>query len=96
MPVFEWTVNVGNLIQIGAFIVMGILFFAQIRSDISVIRYQIDNLQKEQSILNQAFKQLGDILTKVAVQDERMIALYKDIDELKHGQGYIVATKDKK
>lgn len=88
-PMIDWSVNVGNILQIFAIIAGGIAVFVRISSDVRVIRHDIIALKEKQTTLNEAFVQLGLILTQVAVQDNRLQMMEKNIDELRHGQGYI-------
>jgi hypothetical protein len=46
-------------------------------------------MKTRQDDLGEAFTQLGNILTKVAVQDERLNQMAKTIDEMRHGQGFV-------
>lgn len=59
------------------------------RSDIRVIRHDLSFVEKGLQNLNEAFSQLGTILTQVAVQDNRLGMMEKAVDELRHGQGFI-------
>jgi hypothetical protein len=85
----DWTVSVGNLLQMVAMISGGLFVFFQLRTDVRVLRHDIMNIKERQTILNEAFTQLGTILTKVAVQDERLNSISDDIKELRHGEGFI-------
>lgn len=84
---------VGNAIQILSICGAGLMMFFAMRGDIRVIRHDISNLQKGQESLNEAFKQLGAILTQVAVQDTRISMIEKDVDELRHGEGFVNGHK---
>lgn len=86
---FDWTVSVGNVLTIisAAGILIGLYF--SIRSDIRILRHDFKNMDHKQNILGEAFTQLTSILKTVAVQDERINQHTKDIDELKHGKGYV-------
>lgn len=86
---FDWTISVGNIIQIGTFIGTCIWMFLSMRSDIRVIRHDLSFVEKGLQNLNEAFSQLGTILTQVAVQDNRLGMMEKAVDELRHGQGFI-------
>lgn len=89
----DWTVSVGNLLQIGAFVILGITMFLTMRGDINILRHDVQSLEKGQLILNEAFAQLGTILTQVAVQDNRLLMIEKSMDDLKHGQGFVKLPK---
>lgn len=92
-PMLDWTISVGNLLTIGMLLVTGVWAFARIASDVRVIKHEVKHLTEVQSTLGTAMLQLGGILTKVAVQEERMLMMSKKIDELSHGQGFVKALK---
>lgn len=86
---FEWTISTGNLITIAAQVGTIIWMFLSMRADISVLRSDIGHIEKRQDSLNDAFKQLGTILTEVAVQDNRLNMVERNIEEFRHGKGFI-------
>ena len=88
-PVIDWTLNVGSIIQLAVLVVGGVAAFFAVRTDVRVIRHDVGNLKQRQDDLNEAFTQLGTILTRVAVQDERLVSIERRVDELRHGQGFV-------
>lgn len=91
MLAFDWTISVGNLINVVVLVTGALMFFVNIKSDIKNIKYKVHQLTSEQQAMTEAFKQLGAILTQVAVQDTRIQHVEKQIDELRHGQGFVKA-----
>lgn len=83
IPYFDTILKVG-VITFGAF-----GFYYAIRNDISSLKVSIEHIKENQKSLQEAFSQLGSILTKVAVQDTRLSMIEKKLDELSHGQGYV-------
>lgn len=75
--------------QTAAWAVAAITFVLSIKSDVRIIRHDLRHLEEKQSMLNEAFSQLGKILTEVAVQDARLHMLEKSLDEIRHGQGFV-------
>lgn len=69
------------------------LYYA-LRNDIRSLRVDISYIKENQKSLAEAFAQLGNILTKVAVQDTRLNMVEKKLDELAHGQGFISTRKN--
>lgn len=69
--------------------VAALSFFFALRNDIISLKTDINHIKENQKSLAEAFTQLGNILTKVAVQDARLQMMEKKIDELSHGQGYV-------
>lgn len=89
LPMIDWSVSVGNLLQMLVIVIGGISVFFTLRADVRIMRHDMNNMKERQDALNEAFKQLGNILTQVAVQDQRLVQMKNEIDELRHGQGFI-------
>lgn len=81
--------NIQFLFQLGLAILAALSFFYAIRYDIKALRTDINHIKENQKSLAEAFTQLGNILTKVAVQDTRIQMIEKKLDELSHGQGFV-------
>lgn len=93
IPEFQNVVSWGAVLQILSTVVICVGGFYAIRTDISVIKNNIQHLQETQKTLTEAFSQLGKILTSVAVQDTRMSMIEKKVDELAHGEGLVGVRK---
>lgn len=86
----NWVIeNFDTIVKLSGFIAGGLAFFYALRSDISSLRGDINHIKENQKSLQEAFTQLGNILTKVAVQDTRLSMIEKKLDELSHGQGFV-------
>lgn len=59
------------------------------KNQLSLMKNDIEHLEEAQRSLAEAFKQLGRVLTSVAVQDNRLTMIEKRIDELAHGKGLV-------
>lgn len=82
---FDWTVSVGNVVGVVMWISTVIWMFAAMKADLKIVRNDIKYLQD-------AFSRLSAILTQVAVQDERITMIMKDVDDLRHGHGFVKRT----
>jgi hypothetical protein len=89
LSMIDPTISVGNLLQMLMMVGGGLWVFFQLRADVRIVKHDMSNIKERQTILNEAFTQLGTVLTKVAVQDERMNAMAKQIEEMRHGQGFV-------
>lgn len=90
---FEPTITFGLIIQT---IILGTTiytFLYNMKNQLSLMKNDIEHLEEAQRSLAEAFKQLGRVLTSVAVQDNRINMLEKRLDELAHGKG-IVADRN--
>lgn len=81
--------NFDTVLKMAVIIFGAFGFYYAIKNDISSLKSEINHVKENQRGLAEAFTQLGNILTKVAVQDARMQMLEKRVDELSHGQGFI-------
>lgn len=78
----DWTIN---LTSVGTFLVFvaGLFMHAgALRSNYQGLRLDIVDLKVE-------IKKLGDVLTKLAVQESRLDRIEEAIKELRHGEGFV-------
>jgi len=87
--VIDWTVSVGSLLQIGAFLIAGIGAFFALRTDIRILRHDMKNIQQEQIAFSENMQQLTTVLSTLAVQGSRLDRAEEMIKELRHGQGFV-------
>ena len=66
---------------------MGLLY--TMKGDILIVKNDLHYLQESHRTLTEAFRQLGKVLTQVAVQDERINSMEKRVDDIAHGKGLI-------
>lgn len=89
MPVIDYTISVSNIITVlcvtGS--VMGLLY--TMKGDIMIVKHDLHYLQESHKTLTEAFRQLGRVLTQVAVQDQRVSSIEKRVDEMAHGHGFV-------
>ena len=87
--VIDWTISVGSLLQVVAFLVTGVGAFFALRSDIKVLTNDVKNLQQEQIELAKTMREITTVMTTMAVQQVRLDRAEKTIDEMRHGQGFV-------
>jgi hypothetical protein len=76
-------------IQVAAYLIIAVIFVSAIRSDVKILRVQMEAIKDNLKILNDSMTKVGDCLTTIAVQNNRLSNLEEDIRELKHGKGFI-------
>lgn len=87
--VFEPTITFGLIIQTAILGTTIYTFLYNMKNQLLLMKNDIEHLEDAQKALAEAFKQLGTILTSVAVQDNRLTMIEKRIDELAHGKGLV-------
>lgn len=86
----DWLLEHASALLQAASILSGIIgAFLWLRVELVNLRGDINQIKEHQKTLMESLKQLNNILTQIAVQDARINMIEKDIDELRHGQGYI-------
>lgn len=81
--------NFDSILKLALAGIAAMAFFFGIKYEIQNLRGDINHIKENQRHLQEAFAQLGSILTKVAVQDTRLNMIEKKLDELAHGQGFV-------
>jgi len=94
--IIEYTISIGNLIQIAAIIGGGILVLVTLKNDVKSLKDGASNLKGDLQQMQAEIKKLGDILIKLAdirgeirVLDTRLTAAEQDVRELRHGNGFV-------
>ena len=87
--ILEYTISLGSVLQTVVYTAAAVAFFFAMRTDINILKHDMRNLQENQRAMTEALSQLGHVLTRIAVQDNRLIMLEKSIDEVKHGRGFV-------
>lgn len=72
MPVIDWTVSIGNILAVTAFVGSGIVFILAVRRDVDILSTRLKPLED-------AVVQLTSILVTLARQDVRLDAVERDL-----------------
>jgi len=78
----DYSITVGNMIEIGSILVGGLFALATIKSNVNSIKIEVNEMQTE-------IKKIGDVLINQADQNRRIIHLEEDVRELRHGRGFV-------
>ena len=87
--ILEYTISIQSALQTLIIVSTVFSFLYAMRGDLNLVKRDIRYLQDSQKALTEAFTQLSKILTAVAVQDTRIMAMEKRIEELAHGRGFV-------
>jgi hypothetical protein len=85
--VIDYTITIGNLIEIASIIGGGLMVMVTLRGDVANIKAEMGGIQLE-------VKKIGDVLITRADQNRRILHLEEDFRELHHGQGFVQTRGD--
>jgi len=78
----DYSITVGNIIEILVIAGGGIWVLIKLNSSVAVLKTDVGKMQRE-------IAKIGDVLTKLAVTENRLTNIETDIRDLRHGQGFI-------
>lgn len=98
--VIDYTITVGNLIEISSIVGGGILVLLTLKSDVKALKMgAIEQkkdakeralaLKEELTNMQDELKKIGEVLITQADQNRRILHLEDDVRELRHGRGFI-------
>jgi hypothetical protein len=82
--VIDYTITIGNLVEIAAIIGGGLMVVLTLRGDVANMKAEVGGIQQE-------IKKIGDVLITQADQNRRILHLEEDFRELRHGHGFMAA-----
>jgi len=85
--IIDYTITVGNIIEIGAIVGGGFLVLVTMRNTVSNLKEDVVDMKAE-------LRKLGEVVTTIAVTSTRLDNVEQDIRDLKHGRGFIQARAD--
>lgn len=83
--VVDYTITVGNIIEISTIVGGGLLALLTLRNT-------VNNLKTDMTDMKVEIKKVGEVLVKMAVTQTRLDNVEQDIRDLKHGRGFIQGT----
>ncbi len=101
MVAVDWSFRLGDVISVGMFAATGISAFFMMKGSIEKLTVRVGFL--EDTVKSETAKQnnkidkqsdeigrLGEIVTTQGRFDERLMTLRRDVDELRHGRGFVI------
>jgi hypothetical protein len=80
--VIDYTITIGNLVEIASIIGGGLMVMITLRGDVANMKAEVSGIQVE-------IKKIGDVLITQADQNRRILHLEEDFRELRHGHGFV-------
>jgi hypothetical protein len=94
--VVDYTITIGNIIEISAMIGGGLLVLVTLRTDVKSLKAGTKALKLDFEAMQSEIKKLGEILINLAdirgeirVLGTRITANEQDIREMRHGDGFV-------
>lgn len=90
--IIDYTITIGNLIEIASILGGGVLVMLTMRSDIAVLQKEDEVIRTDIQGIQDEIKQIGDVLITQADQSRRILHLEEEMRDLRHGRGFILST----
>jgi hypothetical protein len=87
--VVDYTITLGNIIEIGSIIGGGVLVLLTLKNDVKSLKRDFAGMQDEIKKLGEILINLADIRGEIKVLNTRVAATEQDIRELRHGDGFV-------
>ena len=92
--VIDYTITIGNIIEIGSIVGGGVLVLMTLKSDVSALKAGAVTLRDELSDMQKELKQIGQVLITQAAQNQRIMHLEEDLRALRRGEGWITSRNN--
>ena len=79
----DWSISIGSIVQIIVMAFGGLTVLITIRFDVARLKGDVVDMKAE-------IKKVGEVLVAMAVQGEQIATLQKQVDELRHGRGFVM------
>lgn len=89
MVSFDLSIRLGDLLTVLGFIGTIIAAYYTIKGRISLIEYDVSGIKKTVDHLGTSMAALTSVLTKVAVTENRLDNMDREIGDLRRGRGFI-------
>jgi hypothetical protein len=90
--IIDYTITIGNLIEIASILGGGALVMLTMRSDIAVLKKEDEMIRTDVEGIQDELKQIGDVLIAQADQNRRILHLEEEMRDLRHGRAFIRAA----
>lgn len=91
--IIDYTITVGNIIEIGSIIVGGLYALGTIKSNVGMLKTEVGEMQTEIKKLSEIVTRQATAETRLDAMDTRISGLDKDIRELRHGDGFVRGSR---
>lgn len=86
----NWNISIGDIALVLTMMGGATAMFFGVKSDVRVVKHDLRSLNDKVALMGVAWGKLGDVLTQVAVQDNRLNRIEDDVRELRHGDGMVI------
>jgi hypothetical protein len=90
LPVIDWTLNIGNIVQIVVIAGGVFAFIFSVKGDVGKVKDNITDIKEELKELRKVFTTQVDHDTRLARAEEDIRELRADVKELRHGEGFVL------
>ena len=86
----DWTVNVGHVLTFMGFIGMIFGFVYALRFEVRGLRGAVGTIQDDVRAVETEIKKISEVMVTLARQEERLTAMDRRLEDLRHGHGFVL------
>jgi hypothetical protein len=87
--VIDYTITIGNLVEIASIIGGGLLVLVKLNNNVVSLKVDVSAMQAEITKLGEVLIKMAVTDTRVAAADSRIANLEQDVREMRHGDGFV-------
>ena len=87
---FDATINLGHILTFLGFAFGGLGVIWALKSDVRLLTKELETMTKRLGGLETKWEKVADALTALAVQEVRLNAMDRRMDDLQHGRGFVL------
>ncbi len=92
-PVIDWTLSIGNIIQVVVLVGGIFAFIYSVKGDVQKVKENVADIKEELKELRKVFTTQVDHDGRLTRAEEDIRDMRKDIKELRHGEGFVFPLK---
>ena len=93
LPMIDWTISVGNLLQIVVIIGGIFAFIYSVKGDVAKVKENITDIKDELKELRKVMTTQVDHDGRIARAESDIREIRADLKELRHGEGFVFPLK---
>jgi hypothetical protein len=95
MMVIDYTITIGNIIEIGSIVGGGLAVFLTLKNNVATLKEDVLAMQDEVKELGKLLISVARFDEKLSNRDRRVTAHGREIEDLRRGNGFITGHRER-